>query len=170
MYCSFEINGKFWILPDGSVLDVNGDEHARFARAAMLGIPFDRMKSEIPLDRIFFPISKEEGEKALKDNPNLDPEAIRFLVGNGSPKIEPRLFAIEKLGWIRTRESKFYVWERNPTTISCIINSKDFWSRHKKVNEKTWMDFVEISNGVETGGRYGYFLNNFGQNQGAIEC
>lgn len=147
---SFEIFGKAWMLPSGHVIDCTGDEHARIARAYMLGISDDEMRRLLPLDQIHKPLTPEQADR-YRDS-GIPEDNIRFLMTGAS--VDPRIFAIREWDWIRTRENKFYAWEWDEKTLLRVILNDDFWKRTQVKND-TWLDFIAISDGDETQNTYG---------------
>ncbi len=153
---SFDIRGKYWILPDSSILDVTCDEHARFARAAMLKIPYSDMYQKLPLNKIFQPLGTFEATQYLSQGANW--AAVLFLSSNNFDRVDPRLFAIERWGWIRSRENKFYAWEWDEKTISALVNALSFWDK-TTVGGGSWLDFVELKTEREFGMTYGKLVS-----------
>ncbi len=149
---SHGISGKSWILPDGTVIDCTGDEHARYARAQMLNIPTDDVGRLLPLNTIFCPLS--EAEAKWHRSRGVGPDCIEFLT-NGSPTVDPRVYAIKYWGWIRTRENKFYAWEWDEKNISRLASATAFWEEFAKdITDDTWIHLNEVKSNQNLGRSY----------------
>ncbi len=158
----WDVRGKYWILPDGSVRDVGADEHARIARSFMLGLADDELYQIKPQD-IFRPLTKAEVKHHLdrgikKEIVNFlaaEPVSVRVvnkkIITNGrQATVDPRLYVIENCGWIRSRENCFYAWLWDEATTTRALNCGEFWKK-QNTNNDSWLDFVEVKTGREFG-------------------
>ena len=139
---SFQITGRCWIKPDGSVIDTSDDEHARIARGVMLGIPEDEIRRTIHLDGMFSPLAPEQARYWLERGAH--PEAVAFLCLPSGESIDPRLWAIREWSWIRQRGNAFYAWIWTLEAKSILSNSDDFWKRQTKVTGQTWATLYNV--------------------------
>ncbi len=146
---SLDVRGKFWITQEGVVIDCSADEHARIARAHMLGISADKMNTEIPLNKIFSPLTKIE-VFGYRDR-GISQFCLDFL---SQDHPDPRIYAIKNWSWIRTRENVFYAWEWDETALLRLLFNENFWKR-TQVKACTWLKFVSVRDGSETGNTYG---------------
>ncbi len=152
---SVGLTGKYWIVTNDDVVDCSTDEHARIARAHMLDIFPEDIGTEIPLNTIFDPLTvEEEAWHRSRTFSRIDPNAIDFLAKR-SGVVDPRVYVIRELGWIRTRENAFYAWEWDAVTCSRLLNNDKFWEKHRAVNEFTWIDLRAVKTGNVSGGAYG---------------
>ncbi len=150
---SFAVRGKYWITQEGKVIDCSGDEHARIARAHMLGIKNEDMGIEIPLNKVFVPLSEDQ----VKHYQRSDKECVEFL-SRKVDYVDAREFVIEKWDWIRTRENKFYAWEWNEKTFNRLRGAKSFW-RKTSVDKNSFLCFVSLKDGKDYGITYEAFTN-----------
>lgn len=147
-----DVIGKCWVTHSG-VVDVSGDEHARFARGTMLNIPPERIKSEIPIHTIFKQMT--ESDAKYYEELGVSRFPLDFLKsGNERGFVDPRVYAIKNYDWIRTVDDQFYAWDWNEDTIKRLMSCDEFWKKHQKVNKYTSITLISIGSGLEF--RYSY--------------
>ncbi len=156
---SFDVRGKAWILPCGRIVDCSTDEHARFARGVMLNLKEEDFSTAIPIESIFTPLTDDEVKFHRSRSKNPDEYVLAFL--SCGKTVDPRVFAIQELGWIRTRENKFYAWQWTPELLERFANLKEFWKPHQQINEYSWLEFVDVKTGESNGQTYGWLCGNF---------
>ncbi len=131
---SLNFYGKHWLLPDGRCVDVSADEHARYARAAMLNIDGDDIQREIPLNTIFKPLTKDETLRHLERGVCAD--AVGFLCADDEI-VDPRVYMIRK-GWVRQASADFYAWRWGEAALDNLSRADEFWKSQKNVTPKSW--------------------------------
>lgn len=139
---SLEFIGKFWIKPDSTCIDVSCSEHARVAKAVMLGVGSDDINREVPLNTIFKPLTNEQAEMYLDRNVNLD--AVRFLCSDDE-FVDPRVFAIRNYRWIRTNGCDFYAWSWTDHAREILSKCDDFWNQQKKATPRSWAKLWNVA-------------------------
>ncbi len=158
---SFDIRGKFWVLPCGCIVDCSADEHARFARGKMLNLPENEFNTAIPIESIFKPLTDAE-VKYHRSRPNKPNEhVLAFLSCSRDGTVDPRTFVIHEYGWIRTRENKFYAWEWTPELLERFANLEEFWKLHSQINDYSWLEFVNVKTGEVKGQTYGRLCDKY---------
>ncbi len=148
---SWDIRGKFFITTNNGLIDCTGDEHARIARAYMLRISQTDMARDLPLDRLFKPLTLDEA-KYHRDR-GMEKHCIEFL--SHGDHVDPRVYAIREWGWIRTVENKFYAWEWDDATERRLMSNEAFWKK-TRANDQTWLYFISVKTGKEYGNTYGF--------------
>lgn len=153
---SFDVLGKFWLLPCGRVVDVTLSEHALFARGRMLGVPEDRTVERIPLKTIFQRLTPAEASCALLDG--ADPDCVDYLketfensLSSACPRVDPRVYAIQKWNWIRTRKKAFYARDWCTENQRRLLESKEFWKLQPNASGTSWLLLYDLD-GHEIGG------------------
>lgn len=169
-----DLFGKYWIIPHRrlhqdllqasatEVIDCTLDEHARYARAAMLGLSDfddkDALRNMAPQHCIFKPMYWLE--LAARAYPRCDKEALKFLEGKpGDKNVDPRVYVIERYGWIRVRENRYYAWQWDALTTERLFFCEAYWKK-QDVAVDSWLDFVELKTGREFGMRHDQALMN----------
>lgn len=173
----YELSGKFWICQD-RLIDCSTDEHARYARAAMLKLSDEEMHKQLsPVDN-FKPLSVEQVNKYNSFDRFMDGDmpsikALAFLTRTND--IDPRVYVIEHNGWIRTNKASFYAWEWSRDVVKTMTLSRrwhpgaltgklkvwcEFWEQQTRTNGLVdpWIDFYE----VKTDNWYGCKLSQAG--------
>lgn len=152
------MHGKYWIHPSfvstaTCLIDCSLDEHARYAKAAMLCLSDAAMHAQLSPANNFSAISDEEARLALERG--ADKEAVAFLRGPpGLGKtIDPRRFVIERWGWIRIRNHRYYAWKWDVQTVNLLFFCEDYWQT-QRVDVDCWLEFIELSTGKEFGVRH----------------
>ncbi len=143
---SLDLFGKYWLLPDGEIVDVTTDEHARIARAAMLNL----LPTTIPYDRMFLPLTS--AEQRVHAARGVDRARLDFL---STPHPDARVYVIREHGWIRTRGNMFYAWEWNDATLAELLGNKKFWALHPKVNQYTSIVLINVKDEKQSVNCYG---------------
>src|SRR5689334_6926795 len=116
--------GKWWLRPNELSLDVSTTEHALVARRVMLGLSPDEpvftqadMFQALPSGQIHEFTSR-----------GVSPGVLEFL----SRPSDPRVYAIRKWGWIRTRRDRFYLWKLDDATLKTIRECPDYWQAQRQ--------------------------------------
>ncbi len=144
---SLDVQGKYWLLPMGEVIDVTTSEHAHYARAHMLKMTLADAHQEISLADIFKPLTNPQWACAVIRG--ADKDALDFL---SAPSIvDPRRYVIEKLDWIRTRKNHFYAWEWDERTLLRFATSDEFWKQQPSIKADSWLEFVEVKTNRHSG-------------------
>ncbi len=154
---SVDVAGKWWLLPCGRLVNVSMDEHARYARAAMLNIAEADIPRRIPLNEIFKPLDRMQVVCALADGAVVD--AVMFL--KTGEHVDPRIYAIEKLNWIRTKDNHYYAMNWDVETYSRLAHADAYWKAQANANSATWLHFHQLSDGVDSSGSLGQLLEHF---------
>jgi hypothetical protein len=139
------LTGKYWILPDGAVIDTSTTEHAVLAREKIL-----RLDRDDPL-RKKSPFYKLTAEDAKRLN-NRDPEllfrkyrpAVTYMLTGG----DPRWWVIEKLDWIRVAKSGMWLWHFNAAILKRLRNAQPYWDAQEKQDDGEALDIIETSTHV----------------------
>ena len=136
------LTGKYWILPDGAVVDTSTTEHAVLAREKMLRLQLDdpiRKKSP------FYKLTAVDAVRLMDRDPVLlfkrYAPAIEFLLAGG----DPRWWVIEKLDWIRVAKNGMWVWRFDATILKRLRNVKEYWDAQKSQSDGEMLDLIETS-------------------------
>lgn len=141
------LNGKWWLRPDASSLDVSATEHALIARRVMLGLAVD--EAMFTHADMFDPLTSEQ-IKEFTDR-NVPRSAIGFL----SHTNDPRVYAIQEWGWIRVRRDRYYLWTLDDAALRTIRASSDYWQAQGNLEEHDMIDVIELNSSNESSLRVG---------------
>lgn len=125
------IHQDFWLTPGGPV-ENSATEHARTAKAVMLGLT--------PDDPVADPFGKQAitaAEVRAAKNAGADPAAVKFLQQGG----DPRLWAMQKWGWVRTAKNGISLWELDENALDMLR----MWVRSMKFDRTEAFDLNELS-------------------------
>lgn len=145
------LHSKYWIKPDGSIIDCTCDEHARYALAAMLKLSPEEMHA-IPLTQIFKPwqfLNKDQSwtvllKLALRDG--VTAEALGFLKEMPDKKtIDPRVFVIQHWNWIRVRKSAFYAWQWDADALKRLLSASAYWKTQRQATDDDWLELYDVT-------------------------
>lgn len=117
------LSGRYWLTPTGETLAVMGGEHANMIKMMLLDLKGrDRVKFA-PIAKTFKPLPPEEAEFHLARG--IAPEIIEFLTASAA--VDPRKWAIEHWGWVRTADGIFNLWVLNDETLETIRKNREYW-------------------------------------------
>jgi len=130
--------GKFWLMPDGQVVDVTTGEHIVVARDRMLNLPPGRINEGADNFRTF---SQAEYDHHLARGVNRD--VLDFLLRGG----DARRYAIEHWGWIRVRQDRFHLWVLNAKSAGVIARAAPYWAAQSQAHQYEILRVIEWTTG-----------------------
>lgn len=144
------LNGKYWLLPGGAVVDVTTSEHAIYARKAMLRLP--DVDHSVTGRNMLWPLSAAEIEAHRGRG---IPEGVLKFLSSDSRNTDPRVFVILNWDWVRgrfveIRSPGFWLRLIDDDSLKTIRDAADFWSTQKQLTEFDMVDVTELA----TGARY----------------
>lgn len=116
------LSGKYWIIGHHCA-DVSTSEHALYARNFMLRLQDSPERLTLNKD-LFAALPAAELEKQRRRG--IGEDVLKFLA---QPENDARLYVIENLQWIRTRQDRFYLWELNARSWRTLRDCEAFWIR-----------------------------------------
>jgi hypothetical protein len=125
------IHQDFWVTP-GGIVENSSSEHARTAKAVMLGLAADG-----PVADPFGKQAVTAAEVRAAKQRGADPAAVRFLQQGG----DPRLWAMQQWGWIRTAKNNINVWELNEQALDLLYQ----WAKELKLDPHETFELNELS-------------------------
>ena len=136
--------GKYWLVPGGGVVDVTASEHAIYARKAMLGLPQE--ERTVGIRNMCSSLSdKEAKDHRLR---GVSEDVLTFLSAN-SKSNDPRVYAINKWGWIRVRiigrTTALWLSSMDDRTLHTIREASEFWKGQNRLIDHDMFDVHELA-------------------------
>lgn len=125
------ILGKYWIFPNGTIHNVGAGEHAQIAKDDMLCLPRGTSANG---PQLFFPLSTFKSKEAFERG--AAGPALKWLEERG----DPRIYAIDRWKWIRTRKEKFYCHDESG--IAVVAKSVAFWNEQSGAEDIDTLEFI----------------------------
>lgn len=134
------LHGKYWIKPDGSIIDCTCDEHARIALGHMLKIE----PALISIQDIFKPLAPHQ--RTLHLNRGISPVIVSMLSQpDHTGSIDPRVFMIRYWQWVRVRKNCFYAWQWHPGKVKHLLGSEAYWKTQTQVTDDDWVELYDVA-------------------------
>jgi len=141
------LNGKYWLIPGGRVVDVTLSEHAIYARKEMLGLPCGN--PSVSHGNMLCPLTPSEIVDHRRRGVTED--VLSFLSVD-SQRSDPRVYAINSWNWIRARfiemdSPGFWLRSIDDATLRTIRSASDFWLAQKQLTDFDMINVTELSTG-----------------------
>lgn len=125
--------GKYWILPDLTCINCSAGEHAQVAKLFILKTSEEEAHHP-PLKDCFKPPTAEHAARALKRG--ADPKLVESLLKGHDPRVP----AINLLGWVRVRGNDFYVSGNDASGgIFLIRHCHEYWKTQPSLDHNDRM-------------------------------
>ncbi len=138
------LNGKYWLIPGGRVVDVTASEHAIFARKFMLRLPDADLS--ITIKNMLSPLTPRQ--ISCHRRRGISEDILNFLSADRSSN-DPRVFAINTWFWIRARfvRRTAGLWLRrfDDEALQTIRDAADFWKAQTRISEFDMIDVTELA-------------------------
>jgi hypothetical protein len=128
----------WWLRPDGTVAEMGAHEHAEEALRYLLKLPETVSISRV---RLFTGISDAEAKAARARG--VAENVLAYLTRD---TIDPRIWLIQKEGWIRINREKWNLWAFDDATLGAIRNG-DYWRNQKRLDPYDMAVIDEVSTG-----------------------